>query len=104
MYKPNDTERACAENDVQSFGIGFVVDGKRVHPSQVLVFRAPGDPVMVERARCAAIVQSLHGDSNIDFALNQRICCNGVDCGCQGATVGSYLEYQLTRAIREPTV
>lgn len=34
-------------------------------------------------------------DPNISAALNTSICCNGVDCGCQGATVEQYLRYQM---------
>lgn len=53
-----------------------------------------------------AIVQLLAGyrttlaniiltDWNLQRAMAANMCCNGVDCGCQGATVGDYLKYQM---------
>lgn len=40
-----------------------------------------------------AFVAGLTEDSNVSFAMRQRICCNGQDCGCMGADVQSYLEW-----------
>ena len=37
-------------------------------------------------------------DTNAAFALNQRICCTGQDCGCMGSSVGQYLAYYLRHA------
>lgn len=34
-------------------------------------------------------------DTNVDRALSARMCCDGHMCGCQGATVGEYLAWQL---------
>lgn len=35
------------------------------------------------------------GDSAVTEALGQRLCCNGQDCGCHGATVEEYLEHLI---------
>jgi len=35
------------------------------------------------------------GDSAVTEALGQRLCCNGQDCGCRGATVEEYLEHLI---------
>lgn len=42
-----------------------------------------------------ALVNSILTDPNIATALQSRMCCNGVHCGCHGATVEQYLRYQL---------
>lgn len=42
-----------------------------------------------------ALAQCILTDSNIAAALQARMCCNGVECCCQGATVEQYLQYQL---------
>lgn len=38
-------------------------------------------------------VAGLMTDDNVRRFLSQRICCDGQDCGCQGADIGSYLEW-----------
>lgn len=44
-----------------------------------------------------------NGDfDNVAFALNQRMCCDGHMCGCQGSTVGQYLAYELREIIKKP--
>lgn len=35
------------------------------------------------------------GDSAVTEAMGQRLCCNGQDCGCHGATVEQYLEHLI---------
>lgn len=42
-----------------------------------------------------ALATSVLTDPNISAALNTSMCCNGVDCGCQGATVEQYLRFQM---------
>lgn len=43
-----------------------------------------------------------NGDfSNVDQALNSRLCCDGYMCGCRGSTVGEYLAYELLAALKE---
>jgi hypothetical protein len=37
----------------------------------------------------------LQNDPTIDFVMDLRICCDGQDCGCQGATIQQYLEFQI---------
>lgn len=61
----------------------------------------PTDPAMTpEEAmrEAAASILDTHGDSAATNALGQQLCCNGYHCGCQGATVGEYLQY-LIRAL-----
>ena len=41
----------------------------------------------------AQFVAELLNDYNVKNFLSMQICCNGQHCGCQGATVGSYLEW-----------
>ena len=53
------------------------------------------DPFIVEQF--AAQLEAAT-DSNVDRALSARMCCNGQDCGCYGATVGEYLAYLLREA------
>lgn len=43
-----------------------------------------------------ALAECILTDPNIATALQARMCCNGVDCGCHGATVEQYLRYILT--------
>ena len=38
------------------------------------------------------------GDRAVSNALGQQLCCSGQMCGCQGADVGSFLQY-LIRAL-----
>lgn len=54
-----------------------------------------------ERAAIVAYINRMLStpDSNSDHALDQPLCCSGIDCGCRGSTVGEYLAYQLTSAI-----
>lgn len=42
-----------------------------------------------------ALATTVLTDPNISAALNTSMCCNGVHCGCQGATVEQYLRYQM---------
>ncbi len=58
--------------------------------------RNPGD---VERFA----IDLEHGDfTNVAFALNQRMCCDGHMCGCQGSTVGQYLAHELRALYASP--
>ena len=53
-----------------------------------------------QAAVAAALMQAADafaGDDN----LSRLICCNGQDCGCQGATAADYVQYQL-RALITP--
>lgn len=93
---------------------GFLVSARKVRTPGELPAAWLWEPIVeamlaiaeearvAERERCALIAESLGGDDLIDFALNQRVCCSGVDCGCMGSTVGSYLEWHLATAIRKP--
>jgi hypothetical protein len=47
----------------------------------------------------ARVLEGLLTDSTVQFAMGQRICCDGRECGCMGADVGSYIEY-LAKAAR----
>jgi hypothetical protein len=40
---------------------------------------------------------------NVNFALWQRMCCSGQDCGCMGSTVGQYLAWQLRDTLTKST-
>ncbi len=40
----------------------------------------------VEEARAESAALRKANDTRIDDFLNEMICCNGVECGCQGAT------------------
>ena len=81
-----------------------------VNAPPALLAHIAGEParvaaaVAVERERCAQIAERLSGDDSTNRALNERICCSGVDCGCMGSTVGSYLEWHLANAIRNPAI
>ncbi len=49
-------------------------------------------------AMVGAVIEEAAGcvdDDQIAFAMNQRICCDGRECGCMGAAVGSYLEWHI---------
>ena len=35
------------------------------------------------------------GDSAVTQAMGQQLCCSGHMCGCQGADVGSFLQYNI---------
>jgi len=48
------------------------------------------------RREAVAIIQSA-GDSAVTEALGQRLCCNGTDCGCRGATVEEYLFHMIDK-------
>lgn len=39
-------------------------------------------------------------DPNVAAHLGARMCCDGQMCGCQGSTVGEYLEYQLREVLK----
>ena len=45
--------------------------------------------------KAAADVLFDHGDGTVEIALDKRLCCNGYQCGCQGATVGLYLQHLI---------
>lgn len=53
------------------------------------------DAVQAFAAYRLALAECILTDPNIATALQSRMCCNGVHCGCQGATVEQYLRYQL---------
>jgi hypothetical protein len=38
-------------------------------------------------------VADLENDDNVRRFMSSLICCNGQDCGCQGATVADYLKH-----------
>ena len=49
----------------------------------------------------AGVRAALHGileDSNLARHLDGRLCCDGHECGCQGASVRSYLEWLAKEA------
>ena len=50
--------------------------------------------IRVAKAALEHLAKCFTGDSN----LNQVICCNGQDCGCQGATAESYVLHRITEA------
>lgn len=54
------------------------------------------DAVQAFAAYRLALAEAIFNDPNIATALQARMCCNGVDCGCHGATVEQYLRYILT--------
>ena len=37
--------------------------------------------------------------ANVSASLNDRMCCNGIECGCLGSTVGEYLAHELRSAL-----
>lgn len=43
------------------------------------------------------------GDDFTGHALNQELCCSGRDCGCYGASIGSYLAHHLRAALSNST-
>jgi hypothetical protein len=55
--------------------------------------RALATPATAQAITPSQFVAGLMTDDNVRGFLNQRICCDGRDCGCYGATIGSYLEY-----------
>ena len=50
----------------------------------------------------AAMVLDTNGDSAASNALGQQLCCSGQMCGCQGADVGSFLQYLIRALATEP--
>lgn len=73
-------------------------DEMREHQDTVrLVDKAEAErsAIAVAAFKAAADVLDTHGDSAASEALGQRLCCNGYMCGCQGATVGDYLQHLI---------
>ena len=58
---------------------------------------APSPDALV-KAALEHLENGFSGDPNLD----RRICCNGVDCGCQGATAESYVLYVIRAAANDP--
>jgi hypothetical protein len=56
----------------------------------------PSSPPPEAEMTASQFVASLRDDDNVRRFLGGRICCDGQDCGCYGATVGSYLEWIAT--------
>lgn len=55
-----------------------------------------------ERIGAFAIALENEQFDSVRDALGQRMCCNGVDCGCRGASVGEYLAWELRAALAVP--
>ena len=70
---------------------------------------SPREKALIREAEARGMERALGimktaGDSAVTEALGQRLCCNGQDCGCHGATVEEYLEHLIraeAAAIRE---
>ena len=43
----------------------------------------------------ATDLERIAADFEKDSNLDRYICCNGRDCGCQGATAGAYAAYKI---------
>ena len=43
----------------------------------------------------ATDLERIAADFEKDSNLDRYICCNGRDCGCQGATAGTYAAYKI---------
>lgn len=60
-----------------------------------------GDAAAMRESAARSIDRYLEGSCDaVDFALKQRICCSGHECGCMGSDVASYLKHYLAAAIR----
>lgn len=89
-------QKGYADLEKRSDTLQAAVIERALRPSPAPI--VPGEMVLVPRVRVEAIIAELEcpSDGNIvGDALSQRICCNGVDCGCYGASVGSYLAHHI---------
>lgn len=71
--------------------------------SEHLQLRRQADAALRREAPQAVTVADLKriaADFEKDSNLEHYICCNGRDCGCQGATAGQYAAYQIRLALR----
>lgn len=70
---------------------GFALNGMRdFHPVSRNKLRAAVDRWIVRRALALDLLVM---EADKDENLKRVICCNGMDCGCQAATAGSYVKY-----------
>lgn len=56
------------------------------------------------KAAVAAVLMQAADAFAEDDNLSHRICCNGQDCGCQGATAADYVQHQLRALIPAPAM
>lgn len=61
-------------------------------PFAILALIAENERLKSDFSKFADALENGEGD-DVAFALNQKICCNGHECGCMGSSVGSYLAY-----------
>jgi len=57
------------------------------------LFKIQTDSYAEQQETVREFAAQLIADSNLSRFMESRICCNGVDCGCMGATVQSYIEW-----------
>jgi len=77
-----------------------VARGELIRAAPAAVAAAPEVQKLVADAKAQGMERALGimktaGDSAVTEALGQRLCCNGQDCGCHGATVEEYLEHLI---------
>jgi len=84
---PNDFEAAqlAAQADYEARILAAIQPDPEAHQAAL-----PEAQALFAAAYEAAAV-AFDGDSNLD----RRICCDGQDCGCMGATAADYVAYQL---------
>lgn len=61
----------------------------------ILQLVTPSNDALREALEGFAALLESGGDDNTARALNERICCSGMDCGCRGSSVGELLAWQL---------
>lgn len=83
---------------------GFALNGQRdFHPTSRNRIKASVDRWIKRRAQALdLLIMGIERniDDNLKRHLDAHICCSGIDCGCMGATVGSYIVYQTKELSR----
>lgn len=101
-YILSTPEALAASPEVQKLVADAEARAEKAHEKEIAVWAenyAALERRMVE-AEARGMERALEtmkttGDSAVTEAMGQRLCCNGQDCGCHGATVEQYLEHLI---------
>lgn len=91
-------QKAEAERDLSKKLLRSCIKGNtalREKAQKTIAERDEARAQVAAAFKAASDVLFDHGDGTVEIALDKRLCCNGYQCGCQGATVGLYLQHLI---------
>ena len=91
----NDGDPLVLAEAAQEGDLFFIAASRQLVPDLIGALTAAEARAEQAGATVAGIYEDLARVCSEDPNLSVRICCNGQDCGCRGATAGDYVAYRL---------